>query len=430
MYVSASEIFKMRMNLKPCVNRLTFTRIAFRQIISTLLKQKYTMTMSVLQIALTLAVISNGLFIVSQRLDIIQRPSGIDEPHIFILTSSGFTKNFNPQISIQSDLAKLRQMPNIVNAVATYSFPYSGSGDWDELQTASGNNQNMVPVASYKLDEHGIDALGLSLIAGKNFNPSEVIWQTENNRTFPSVVIITRSVATELFNTVDWSSVVGKTIFINAVHSVVVKGIVKQLQAPWDPAGKIENSVIYPIVVTRNSTRYLIRAKPTMLQTTIAETEQYLAMSNQQRMIRKIQTIETIKKQVYGPDIAAITILMVVMTALTIIAAMGIAGMTSLNVLKRHKQIGIRRALGATKIDIINHFFVENIIQTTFGVFIGCILAVGLSVFLVAQYALPKLPISYILISVFCLYILGTLAILKPAIRAMNVSPAEATRSQ
>ena len=163
----------MRMDLKAFINHLTFSRIAFRPIISTLLRQKYAMAMLVLQIALTLAVISNGLFIVSQRLDILQRPSGIDESHIFVLTSSGFTKNFNPQTSIQSDLAALRQMPNIINAVATYSFPFSGSSDWDELQTVAGSDQNTVPAASYKLDEHGIDALGISLIAGENFSPSK-----------------------------------------------------------------------------------------------------------------------------------------------------------------------------------------------------------------------------------------------------------------
>jgi putative ABC transport system permease protein len=409
---------------------LPFSRIAFRPIISTLLRQKYAMTMLLLQIALTLAVISNGLFIISQRLDILQRPSGIDESNIFVLTSSGFAANFNPQNSIQTDLAELRKMPNIINAVATYSFPYSGSGDWDELQIVAGSDQNIVPAASYKLDENGIDSLGLSLVAGENFTPSEVLWQTEDNKTFPSVAIITTSVATDLFNTTDWSSVVGKTIYINAIHSVVVKGIVLQLQAPWDPVGQIENSIIYPRVVTRNSARYLIRVKPAMLQDTIADVEQYLGMSNQQRMIRNVQSIKTIRKQVYGPDIAAITILLVVTTALSIIAAMGIAGMASFNVLKRHKQIGIRRALGANKIDILSHFLVENIIQTSCGILLGCLFALGLNVFLVAQYALPKLPLTYIFIGIFCLYLLGILATLKPALKAMNISPAEATKSQ
>lgn len=409
---------------------LPFARIAFRPIVSTLLRQKYAMTMLLLQIALTLAVISNGLFIVTQRLEILQRPSGIDEPHIFVLTSSGFTENFNPQTSIQTDLAELRQMPNIVNAVATYSFPYSGSGDWDELQIFAGSDQGIVSAASYKLDEHGIEALGVSVIAGENFTANEILWQTESNKTLPNVVIITTSVAQGLFHTQDWSSIVGKTIYINATQSAIVKGVVSQLQAPWDPVGQIENSIIYPRVVTRNSARYLIRTKPAMLDPTMTEVERYLGMSNQERMIRKVQSIQTLRKEVYGPDIAAITILLVVIISLSIIAAMGIAGITSFNVLQRHKQIGIRRALGANKLDILSQFFTENIMQTSCGVVVGCILSVGLNMFLVTQYALPKLPIIYIVFAACCLYALGMLATLKPALKAMNVSPAEATRSQ
>jgi putative ABC transport system permease protein len=410
--------------------KTNINRIAFRPMISALLRQKYAMLMLVLQVALTLAVISNGLFIVSQRFEILQRTSGIDEPNTFVLSSSGFTDSFNPQTSMRTDLAELREMPNIIGAVATYSFPFSGSSYWEELKTVATSDQNIVPAASYKLDEHGIEALGLSLIAGENFTASEVLWQTESNITFPTVAIITSSVARGLFNTEDWSSVVGKTIFINQVNSAIIKGVVQQLQAPWDPVGKIENSIIYPRVVTRNSARYLIRTKPNTLQETMSDVERYLGMSNQERMIRKVQSIQTLRKKEYGPDIAAITILLVVITTLSIIAAMGIAGIASFNVLRRHKQIGIRRALGANKIDILSHFFAENILQTSCGVFIGCILALGLNVFLVAEYALPKLPLSYILIAMLCLYLIGILATLKPALKAMNISPADATRSQ
>ena len=142
-------------------NQLPFARIALGPMISTMLRQKYAMTMLVLQIALTLAVISNGLFIASQRLEILQRTSGIDENNTFVLTSSGFTENFNPHTSIQTDLAELRQMPNVINAVATYSFPFSGSSEWDEIQIQVGNEQNMVSAASYKLDENGNETLSL-----------------------------------------------------------------------------------------------------------------------------------------------------------------------------------------------------------------------------------------------------------------------------
>jgi putative ABC transport system permease protein len=99
-------------------------------LLTTLLRQKYAVIMLVLQTALTLTVISHGLFIVSQLLEVLQRTIGIDEANTFVLTSSGFTENFNPKTSMQADLAQLRQMPNIINAVATYSFPFSGSSDW------------------------------------------------------------------------------------------------------------------------------------------------------------------------------------------------------------------------------------------------------------------------------------------------------------
>lgn len=406
-----------------------FSRIALVPILSAMFKQKYALLMIVMQIALTLAVLSNGLFIIDQRLDLLQRPSGIDEDNTFVLTSSGFTADFNPANSIQTDLSQLRQMPNIVNAVSTYSFPYSGGSEWDELQIIAGENQNQVPAASYNLDEHGIDALALNLIAGENFNPAEVLWQSESNKTLPSVAIITSSVASNLFNTHEWSKVLGKTIYINKIHPVVIKGIVKQLQAPWDPLGKINNSIIYPRTVTRNSSRYVIRTMPGQLESSIDKVVQHLASSNQQRMIRKVQTLGSLKKQIYAPDIAAISILSVVTLALTIIAALGIAGTANLNVLKNYKQIGIRRALGANKLDILLHCLTENFIQTTAGVIIGCCLALGLNIFLVDQYALPKLPMFYLLIAVFFMYALGVLATLKPTLKAMNISPAEATKS-
>ena len=170
------------------------SRIALGHILTTMNRQKYALLMIVIQIGLTLAVLSNGIFIISQRLDLIQRPSGIDEINTFVLTSSGFTSDFNPIDSIQTDLAQLRQMPNIVNAVSTYSFPYGGGSEWDELQVMAGDNQNMIPAARYNLDDQGIQALGLTLIAGENFNPNDIRWQNESENTFPSVVIITSSV--------------------------------------------------------------------------------------------------------------------------------------------------------------------------------------------------------------------------------------------
>lgn len=412
-------------------NRQTsrLSRIALGHIFTTMNKQKYALCMIVMQIGLTLAVLSNGIFIIDQRLDLIQRPSGIDEINTFVLTSSGFTSDFNPINSLQTDLAQLRQMPNIINAVSTYSFPYGGGSEWDELQLMAGDNQNIVPAARYNLDDQGIQALGITLIAGDNFNPNEIRWQNESDQTIPDLVIITSSVAHNLFNTHDWSKVIGQTIFVNKIHPVIIQGIVKQLQAPWDPLGHINNSVIYPRVITRNSSRYIIRTQPGQLESSVDQVVEHLTSSNQQRMIRRVQTLKSIKKQVYAPEVAAISILTVVTFSLVFIASLGIAGTANLNVRKRYKQIGIRRALGANKIDILQQALVENVVQTTFGVVLGCALSLGLNIFLVNQYALTKLPLFYLFVSSLLIYLVSILATLKPTLNAMNIPPSEATKS-
>lgn len=409
--------------------RQMLSRLSIRPIFTSMLRQKYSTAMLMAQVAVSLAILSNGLFIISERYQAITHPSGMDEANTFVLTSSGFTDNFNPQTSIQEDLAELRSMPHIIDVVATNTFPYSGSGIFYNLQVQTGDNQNKISTANYKLDQHGINAMGLTLIAGTNFNANEVIWQTPNDTYWPSQVILTESVAKNLFNSTDWGSIVGKTIFIENNHSVIIKGIVEQLQTPWGELGQMEHSFIAPAVVAQNSTRYIIRVKDGHLNNTMLNVEQYLASSNRERMIRKVFSIQEIKMSVYGPDLAAITILLVVLIALIFIAAMGIAGLTSFNVLKRYKQIGIRRALGANKMDILRYFMIENLIQTSVGIILGSILAVALNIFLVEQYALNKLPSLYVLSGILIMYLLGMVACAKPVLRAINISPAIATRT-
>jgi len=104
-------------------------------------------------------------------------------------------------------------------------------------------------------------------------------------------------------------------------------------------------------------------------------------------------------------------------------------GLASFWVAQRRKQIGIRRALGATRADILRYFQTENFLIVTFGIVVGMAMAYGISLLLMMHYELPHLPWLYLPIGAIALWLIGQLAVLGPALRAAAVPPVVATRS-
>jgi putative ABC transport system permease protein len=114
---------------------------------------------------------------------------------------------------------------------------------------------------------------------------------------------------------------------------------------------------------------------------------------------------------------------------LMFVTALGITGLANFWVLQRTRTIGIRRAVGATRADILHYFQTENFLIVTLGVVMGVLLAIALNLLLMANYQLPRLPLWYLPVGALALWLLGQFAILAPAMRASRVPPVVATRS-
>jgi len=121
--------------------------------------------------------------------------------------------------------------------------------------------------------------------------------------------------------------------------------------------------------------------------------------------------------------------LVIVCVALLVVTALGIVGLASFWVAQRTKQIGVRRALGATRGQILRYFQAENFILATLGIVIGMLLAYAINQLLMGKYELPRLPAIYLPVGALVLWLLGQASVFGPARRAAAVPPAVATRS-
>jgi len=381
-----------------------------------------------LQIAVTMAVMVNAFAIMQERSIKMSRPSGIDDANTFSLVSVGFKPDMDAKTLMQEDLDLLRSLPGVVNAVETNSFPLR-QGGWSEgLHREPGVGKSVSSSAIYFADEHGLDTFALNLVDGQNFTPDQVSWDSDSPDFWPATVIVTQALAEDLFPDHE-GSYVGKTFWFNDENPVNIVGVVERMQAPWPTWTGVERSMLVPLRRESEFARYVIRTEPGYRDELMVRVEELLSASNTDRIIRGLESAEEARKLSYLGDAAMIKILSFIVVLLTAITGLGIVGLASFSVARRTRQIGIRRALGATKPAIVRYFMLENFLVSSVGVIAGGVLAVGLNVFMVQAFALTPLAWYVVPVAMIVLWVVGQIAVAGPARRASGISPAIATRS-
>ena len=393
-----------------------------------MLRNKTGAILIALQIAVTMAIMVNAVSIMQERSRMMARPSGVDEHNIFSIASVGFAEDFNERATIEQDLAALRAMPGVVNAIQSNSVPLSGGGWSMGLQTEPGEEIEGTGVAVYFVDEHGIDTFGLNLIAGENFSATDINWRERGDNIWPEKTIITYAMAEALYPD-DPDSALGQTVYVNDNDPVTITGIMEQMQAPWNGWSGVERVMLTPQHTLFGATRYIIRTEPGQRDSLMPQVEKLLAESNKDRIVRSMRTMDETRERSDRGDAAMINILTFTIVLLIAITSLGIVGLASFNVNRRTKQIGTRRALGASKVAILRYFMTENFLISLVGVLIGAALTVGLNIVMIEAFSLTRIAWYLVPVAMLMLLIVGQAAVFGPAKRASSVPPAVATRT-
>ena len=406
--------------------------MGIRPILSALLRNKTGAVLVVLQISITMAVIVNALFIINQRLEKMNRDPGLDVPNMIAFQSWGFAADYDHESAVRQDVQFIRSLPGVIGVTPARSLPLSNSGSANEFRATAeeedvdGNALPNVLANTFHMNEQAIDTLGVELAAGRGFYPEEIILRERNSADFVPVIIITKALAKALYDTED---ALGKTFYDSYGSPAEVVGIIEHMQGAWTSWDELENVLVMPGLAEGPFLRYMVRTEPGRRDEILKVLEEQLPAINPSRMVRRIEPYTDIVARSYRSDHSMTILLMSTVFLLVSITSLGIIGLASFAVRQRTKQIGTRRAIGATRSDIMRYFMIENLLVTTVGVVVGAIFAVALNVWLVDTYSLQKLDLLYIPIGVVSLWILGQFAVLMPAIKASNIAPAIATRT-
>jgi putative ABC transport system permease protein len=407
-----------------------------RPILSTLGRHKIAAALIAIEIALTCAILCNALLMIGDRIVQMTEISGVAEDQIVRVQAYSIGTDEDADARTHSDLAALRAIPGVSFATVVNQVPFFPNSWNGGVRLQPSQNDEGVNSTVYLADEQFVDTLGVKLIVGRSFEAAEYQnfsdWQKVRKDLAIPAALITSKLAERLF---PGQNALGKDIYMMNDKPTRIVGILEHLVRPSQQGGSQarEYTVVVPMrasyVLTGGS--YLLRTQPErradVLQAAIAA----LRAQSPNRVVTEQagMTLESLRHEFFQQQRSMAWLLGGVILVLLIVTALGIAGLASFWVQQRTRQIGVRRALGATRGQILRYFQTENFLITTAGILLGMLLAFGINQFLMMKFELPRLSWIYLPVGAMTLWTLGQLAVLWPARRAAAVPPAVATRS-
>jgi putative ABC transport system permease protein len=386
-----------------------------------------------LEVALTLAIVVNCVSLALEARQKFLRDSGIAEEAILVVKAEPFAPEYDEEPYLDAarerDLEALRSFPGVRAATAMSAVPLSGGGSATGRK-AEGFAGDSMTAPFFVVAPGALTTLGVELVAGRDFTEAEYhLVENEEGEVVDQPALLTQALATKLFPEGD---ALGKRIISQRGNSSnVVVGILDRMHNSWPQSESIDGQVMLLPGRPGNPAwgiNYLVHVEPGARDSVRAGVGEALLGIDRGRII-ETRSLTEIKRRTYGGALGMMKMLTAVVVLLVLVTALGIVGLTSFSVNQRRRQIGTRRALGATRQDILRYFLLENWMVTGSGLALGLGMAYGLNYWLTKVAEAPKLDWQLLAGGMVLLWLSGLLAALVPALRATRVAPVVATKT-
>lgn len=252
---------------------------------------------------------------------------------------------------------------------------------------------------------------------------------TQTDRARAGPIIVTQDLANKV---VANETALGKVVYVSSVPHTIV-GVIANMEVPAVGTRSFAyRSILSPTrLADPDGDQYIVRAKPGQAERVRQSLAASLFSLSRMRIIDEVdgvQAFHALRSKAYSRDSGLVILLSTVCVILMLATTGGIVGVTIFWVGERHRQIGVRRALGARRVDILAYILAENFLIAAGGIVVGAVLAFAVNLALMHYLEMASLPARYIAIGSALVLILGQCAALSPARRAALVSPMEATR--
>lgn len=387
-----------------------------------LLTRKVVTILLLVQLAITLALLLNSVLLAQQTHQQLNQPTGLDLEETLLVQLKPTTPQLRayPLLEdlLQRQLIALRNIPGVVAAAySNQGMLVQGGNNGNLYDVDEGERTNIESIPMYYVSTDFFKVLNIDVLQGKLPQQSSVA----SNGTQPSVVL-TQRLAEQLFPD---QSAVGRQLNRGSV-SAVISNFYGQRSADNVMYNSIQVTPPYGVDWGYS---LLLRTSPGQTATVREQLADVLQQVEPNIEIFYIRSLAEQQQQLYRNEYGLATLLTILSALMLVVTMISSYSSTHFQVLKRQQEIGIKRALGASKrlifIELLSEGWLCTLIGTLLGIGCALLLNHGLSQVI----SLPSLNWWLPLLTGAILLFSVTLAIWYPATIATRVSPATATKA-
>jgi putative ABC transport system permease protein len=386
-------------------------------------RQKLSALLIAFQTALVLTLVANCVLVVWHVGRIGAAEMGIDIDNIGVVQSIGVVESSAPKSSVASNLIALERLPDVV-AASFGDIPLAVSSMKISLHPSM---TGALKVNSFDGSQGYVKSLGVEVIDGidvsKGINGPPV---SEPASVYPAM--ITETLRRRLFGD---SGGIGQLLYAGKSR-LRVMGIVRELKGQFQGVPNDSYSLISTETygVEDFGGYYIVRAKPGRLDAVLVRAEEVLRTQNPGHVQAARTGLAELRQKYLGQGIWLARVLAVVGGILLVAMGLGVGALTASWVAQRRQQIGVRRALGARKRDVLVYFVLENLAIVVPGLCIGLVAAFAVNAWLMRHIEIPALNVANGMCAALLVLVVNQCCALWPALRAASVNPADAIRAQ
>jgi len=399
--------------------------------------RKFATGLLLLQLSLTIGLMVNTVILTNSAIEKLNKPLGFDVEQLIsvdLLPTSGAYRDTDYYQSItKQDIAKITAMDGVISAAHYNQLPIQRGGWNGNIRAADSPEDTVTPrelryVPQFYSSKIGLENLGIEIIEGRALTDADDItsdfYTLKDRGEIEQNIILTESLAKAVFP--------NKSALGELTNNGRVVGIAKDFAISPDRIGIDKTFGLFGNFLFSQpdfEQHYIVRVEPGKVAQVQAKLADTILSVQAERDILRVESMPERLKDFYSQDAGLASLFAMLSFLMILVTVVSSFAHAHFHVTQQRKFIGIRRALGARKKDVMLYVFSENWLLNFGASIIGIATMIGLNIALSQVITIDKPSVLLYALAVFVVFAAGSLATWLPAYKTTKISPVIATKT-